>query len=146
MAEVIGTQFDQDIAAAVALEQFDGKPPAIQKTLQNAENVYKAFLYLKKMYSMFPAKETILYMGTVANADFAAVAIPEHSNYIQVNSLSDASDVSIKINGMEYRLNSKQKESFPVVAPEPAATTPVAGDTVLVKGSASILISNKKEY
>jgi len=51
MAKAINTPFDQPIEEDVLLEQLDGQPPAVQTTLKNAENVYKSFLYLRKMYA-----------------------------------------------------------------------------------------------
>ena len=145
MAQAIVTEFDQAVEIDVALEQIDGAAPAVQTTLKNAENVYKSFLYLRKMYSNFPAKDTIISMATVSYGSYTIVSIPEKSNKIIVNNYS-ASSAGIKINGGEYILQPGEKESFPLVAPDPTAVPSVAGDILEINGIISYVIKNLQEY
>ena len=145
MAKAINTSFDKAIEEDVALEQLDGQPPAVQTTLKNAENVYKSFLYLRKMYSHFPAKNTILSMATVSNAALEVITILPGANYIVVNNYSGAT-ASIDINGGEYILQAGEKESFPIVSPDASAIPVVAGDTVSLKGAVSYIVKNTQEY
>ena len=145
MAKVINTQFDQEIDLDIALELIDGKPPAVQTTLKNAENVYKSFLYLRKMYSMFPTKETITGMHTENYASYTVIAIPENTNYIVVNN-SSASVANIKINGMEYVMSAGEKEKFPIIAPDTSVSPAITGDTLELKGAVSFILKNIQDF
>lgn len=145
MAQAINTNFDQPVENDVTLEQLDGQAPAVQVTLKNAENVYKSFLYLRKMYSSFPAKESILDIKTVDYTDYASVVIPENSTEITINNFS-GSNAGIKINSGEYIIQPGEKITLPVVSPDSSVTPNVAGDTVELKGSVSYIIKNVQEY
>lgn len=145
MAKVIETQFDQDVALDVALEQIDGKPPAVQTTLKNAENVYKSFLYLRKMYSKFPTKQTILAMSTVDYASLTPVNIPEYANYILVNNFS-GSTAEVSINGNVYTMQPSEKEQFPITAPDTTSSPAIDGDTLEIKGTVSYIIKNIQDF
>jgi len=145
MAKAINTEFDQTVEEDVLLEQLDGQAPAVQTTLKNAENVYKSFLYLKKMYSKYPAKETVMSMATVNFAVQTAVVIPEDGNQITVNNFSGA-NASISINGGEYILQPGEKEVFPLISPDPLVVPAVAGDTLALTGNVSYIIKNVQEY
>ncbi len=145
MAQAINTSFDQTVEQDVILEQLDGQPPAIQTTLKNAENVYKSFLYLRKMYSQFPVKETILEMATVSNSNYSQLTIPENGNYIIVNNYSTSS-AGIKINNGEYILQPGEKERFPIVAPDASVSPAIPGDDIELNGNVSYIIKNIQEY
>lgn len=145
MAQAINTSFDQSVEQDVILEQLDGRPPAIQTTLKNAENVYKSFLYLRKMYSIYPNRETIMNMGTQSSTIFVQTNIPEGSNYVTVNNISE-NNVVVRINGNEYALLPGQKEVFPIVSPDTSVSPIVSGDTFEIKGTASYMVKNIQEY
>ena len=145
MAQAINTTFDNPIEEDVLLEQLEGQPPAIQTTLKNAENVYKSFLYMRKMYSQFPLRENIIDMSTVSNADYVQIQAPEMSNYIVVNNYS-TSNAGIKINGNEYILQPGEKEKFSLISPDTTVAPIVTGDTLELKGSVSYIIKNIQEF
>jgi len=143
MARVINTQFDNPLEEDIALESVDSQN--VVDTLKNAENVYKSFLYLRKMYSYFPAKETIRSMGNVSSTDFVQISIPENCNYATIENFGTAT-ASVKINGMEYIMNPGSKSRFPIVAPDPNAVPAVAGDLLELKGDVSYMIADIQEY
>lgn len=145
MAQAINTSFDKTVEEDVILEQLDGQAPAVQTTLKNAENVYKSFLYLRKMYSQFPAKESILGMATVSNVDYVQVLVPEGTNYVLINNYSGSS-AGIKLDGNEYILQPGEKESFPVVSPDLSTVPVVTGNILELKGSISYVLKNIQEY
>ncbi len=145
MAQAIVTDFDQAIENDVLLEQLDGQTPAVQTTLKNAENVYKSFLYLRKMYSSFPAKETITAMATITNATYTVIVVPEESNTILVNNHSGSLS-GIKINSDEYILQAGEKQSFPLVAPDTSSIPVIAGDLLELNGTVSYIMQNIQEY
>ncbi len=145
MPQAIETAFDQDIAQDLALEQIDGAAPAVETTLKNAENVYKSFLYLRKMYSKFPAKEIINGLGTIDNATLLQVTLPDGTNYVTINNFS-ASAASFDINGGVYTMQPGENITFPVSPPDSVATPAVAGDTLLVQGNVSYLLKTVQDY
>ena len=137
----IKTPFDANIEQDVILEQIDNKPPAIETTLKNAENTYKAFLYLRKMYSMYPQKEQILKMGIISNSDYEEVSKPDNGNYVFVSNLSD--DISyIKINGDEFAIAPNKDFTFPLIP----KTDDNDGDKLEFKGKLSYYIKIKQDY
>lgn len=145
MAQAISTGFDQPLENDVILEQLDGKAPAVQTTLKNAENVYKSFLYLRKMYSSFPARSNILDMKTINNTDYAPLTIPEKATEILLNNFS-ANNAGIKINSGEYTLQPGEKIVLPLVAPDSTVAPAISGDTVELNGNISYIIKNIQEY
>ncbi len=145
MAQAISTSFDQTIEQDVILEQLDGQAPAVQTTLKNAENVYKSFLYLRKMYSNFPAKEVITGMATVTYGSYTVLVIPEMTNTIIVNNYSGAS-AGIKINSGEYIIQAGENVSLPIIAPDSTVIPVVAGDTIELNGTFSYVLKNVQEY
>ena len=145
MAKAINTSFDQNIEQDVALEQIDGQAPSVQTTLKNAENVYKSFLYLRKMYSEFPAKTTIISMDTENFASYTIVVVLSKANIILINNYS-ASVAGIKINGGEYILQPGEKQSFPVICPDTTVVPAIAGDILELNGEISYIMKNVQEY
>ena len=133
MAEVIKTAFDGTIEEDVQLEYIDGKPPAIETTLAEAENVYKSFLYLRKMYSMFPQVEQTAGAFTGNYADYATISVPKYANRITIKNLDSENLAYIKINGAEYALMPGERETIPFTA----TTDDKVGDTLKVKGNVS---------
>jgi len=141
MPKVITTPFDDTIEEDVQLEQIDGKPPAVETTLANAENVYKAFLYLRKMYSMFPQKETIAQANTVAYTDYNTVNKPMYANRLLVNNI-DSDNVYVKINGGEFTVLPGQTFELPIVPKDDENS----GDSIEMKGKISYIFKIVQEY
>jgi len=142
MAEVIKTQFDGTIEQDVQLEYIDGKPPAVETTLANAENVYKSFLYLRKMYSMFPQVEQTAGAFTGTYSDYTAVSVPKYANRITIKNYSEDSLAYIKINGSEYTIMPGERETIPITA----TTDETTGDAIEVKGSVSARFTIVQEF
>ena len=145
MAKAISTEFDQNITEDVLLEQIEGQAPAVQTTLQNAENVYKSFLYLRKMYSGFPAKESIVGMATIDEAAYVTKIIPAFGNTIVVNNVG-ASTAGIKLNGNEYVIRIGENVTFPIVAPDTSSAPVIVGDTLELQGNSSYIIKNVQGF
>ncbi len=145
MAKAISTDFDQNIAEDVLLEQIEGQAPAVQTTLQNAENVYKSFLYLRKMYSGFPAKDSIMSMETINEAAYTSVAIPQYANTLIVNNFG-ADQAGIELNGNEYVVRIGEKVEIPLISPDPTAAPAVVGDALKLKGNISYLVKNVQGF
>jgi hypothetical protein len=145
MAQAINTSFDQTVEEDVLLEQLDGQAPAVQTTLKNAENVYKSFLYLRKMYSEFPARKTIIDMQTASYTDYTVVEIPTKTNMILVNNYSGQT-AGIKINSGEYILQPGEKQEFPLICPDTTVVPAVAGDVLELKGDISYIMENVQDY
>lgn len=145
MAKAISTSFDQNVEEDVLLEQLDGQAPAVQTTLKNAENVYKSFLYLRKMYSQFPARSKIMEMNTVTNTGYQVTVIPEKTTEITINNYSGTNS-GIKINSGEYIIQPGENITLPIVAPDTTITPTVAGDTLELDGTLSYIMKNVQEY
>jgi len=143
-AQAISTNFDKPIEEDVLLESIDGNPPLVKTTLQNAENVYKSFLYLRKMYSMFPAKRTVLGMGTIIDAVYVPVAIPDGSNFVTLNNFGGTTS-GVKLNGNEYIMSAGEKIELPVVSADSTATPAVVADTLELRDNVSYILENRQE-
>ncbi len=144
-AQAIVTDFDQPIEGDVLLESIDGQTPAVQTTLKNAENVYKSFLYLRKMYSNFPAKSTITSMATIDYSSYTGVPVTEKTTEVLINNFS-GSNGGIKINGGEYILQPGERTVFPIVAPDNTTSPPIIGDSMELNGNLSYVMKNIQEY
>ncbi len=145
MPQAIETAFDQDIAQDLILEQIDGAPPAVQTTLKNAENVYKSFLYLRRMYSKFPAKEIVKGLGTVDNATLLPVTLLDGTNYITINNFS-ASTATLDINGGAYTMQPGENITLPLSPPDSTVTPVIVGDTVSIQGNVSYILKIVQDY
>jgi hypothetical protein len=145
MAQAINTQFDDSIENDLSLELFEGAAPSVQVTLKNAENVYKSFLYLRKMYSNFPAKKTIVAMDTIDQGSPTVIPVPEAVNEIIVSNIG-SSAATVDINNMVYTMQVGEKEVFQLIAPDPGAVPAVAGDVLKLSGNVSYIIRNNAEY
>lgn len=138
MAKAINTQFDQELSSDVSMEEIEGGSGSIVDTLKNAENVYKSFLYLKKMYggSLSSAKTT--GVGNVSNSVFEAIEIPEDTSYVRISSQSQGAE--LRINGGVYIMQDGEILSIPLVSPNPNASTPIEGDVFELKGTVSYIM------
>jgi len=137
----IKTPLDNALEEDVALEMINNQPPAVATTLKNAENVYKSFLYLRKMYSLYPTTNQILKQGVVNNDDYVEIDKPEDANYIFVSNLSD--DLSyFKLNGDEFAIAPNKDFMFPVKP----KTDEDDGDKVELKGKVSYYLKISQEF
>ena len=141
MPAAIKTAFDNPIEQDVQLEQIDNKPPAVETTLKNAENVYKSFLYLRKMYSMFPKKETIAKADTKNYANYTTIDKPLYANKILLTNL-DSDVVYIKINGGEFGILVGQTIELPIVPKDDEEN----GDSIELKGKISYIFKIVQEF
>ena len=143
MAEVIKTKFDGTIEEDVQLEQIDGKPPAVETTLANAENVYKSFLYLREMYSMFPSKIQTLDAYTSSSSDYKSLNIPKNVNRLMVTNTSSDTNLNLRFNGSgEYVILPLDKEKIEIIATTDSET----GTQVEYKGYISVRFVVEQEF
>jgi len=142
MAKVISTRFDDTVEESVSLEQIDNKPPPVQTTLKNAENVYKSFLYLRDMYSMFPQKEQVLTVDTINSDDYVSVDKPIYANFIILNSIDPDNISYVKFNGKEFAINPLQIIELPIIP----KTDSDDGDALEIKGKISYILKLSQEY
>lgn len=135
MADVIKTRYDDELYNDVILEQIDGKDPAVATTLKNAENIYKSFLYLKKMYTGGLSSGKVVKMGTITSAGaYVDVTLLEDTTTLKVSNVSAANSAFIELNGEEYQMQPLEQITLPLVAPVPLAVPAVAGDALRLKG------------
>jgi hypothetical protein len=142
--QAINTNFDKPLEEDVILEQIDGKEPAVATTLKNSENIYKSFLYIKKMYTGSLSSAKILGMGNVDNVDFETITVPLETLDALVSNTS-AGESSIRINNGEYKMSPKEILEIPIVPPNPSATPPIAGDLFELKGQVSYILYIKSQ-
>jgi len=144
MAKAINTNFDQAMEEDVLLEPIDGKEPAVATTLKNSENIFKSFMYIKKMYSGGLSSARVLSMGSVDNTEFETIAIPDKAVDMRVSNIS-SSEASIKINGGEYKLQAGEIIEIPVIHPNSSVVPAVSGDLVELKGKISYILYIKSQ-
>ena len=136
---VINTRFDQDVEQDVYLEQIEGKEPAVATTLKNAENIFKSFLYIKKMYTGSLSSAKVLAMGNVSNSAYEVIVIPEDVQNLRVSNTSGSAS-SIKINDGEYIMQPGEVIELPIVPPSTDVATENEGDKVELKGDISYIL------
>ena len=144
MPREINTRFDDPVSDDVALEQIDGKEPAVATTLKNAENVYKSFLYIKKLYTGSLSSAKVLDMGNIANSEYSTITIPDGAQNLRVSNTS-ATDAFIKINSKEYKMQPSEIIELPIVAPNDTIVPAVGGDLLELKGEMSYILYIKSE-
>ena len=144
MPRPINTEFDQVLEEDVLLEQIDGKEPAVATTLKNSENIYKSFMYIKKMYSGSLSSAKVLSMGNVDNSEFAEITIPDKAVDMRISNTS-ASESSVKVNDGEYKLQPGEIIEIPIIHPNTSVVPAVAGDLVELKGKVSYILYVKSQ-
>ena len=137
--KVIKTRFDSAVEEDVSLELIDGKEPGVATTLKNAENIFKSFLYIKKMYTGSLSSAKVLGVGNVSNTEYEVLTVPEDVQNIRIsNTASSAS--SFKFNGGEYVMQPGEVVELPIIAPVSDAMPEVAGDAIELKGDISYVL------
>jgi len=144
MPRAINTGFDQTVPEDVFLEQIDGKEPAVATTLKNAENIYKSFLYIKKMYTGSLSSARVVAMGNVDNAVFETITIPPEAIDAIFRNTS-TTESSIRINGVEYKMSPSETLNLPLIPPNDQASPPITGDTLELKGQISYVLLIKSQ-
>jgi len=143
MPKVIQTPFDGTIEEDVQLEQIDGKPPAVETVLANAENVYKSFLYLRKMYSVFPRKIQTVGSFTGNSSEFTKLEIPTYVNRLVIKNTSTDKNLSLRFDGEgEYVLFPLEKETIEIIP----TTDDSNGTTVEFYGNISVRYIIEQEF
>ena len=142
--KVIKTGFDNPVGEDVALELIDGKEPAVSTTLKNSENIYKSYLYMKKLYTGRLSSGKIFSIGSVANAEYEVVTLQADASEMRISNTA-SSNSFVKINGGEYKMQPGEIMTIPIVCPLPSATPPVAGDNLQLKGEVSYIVMTPAE-
>jgi hypothetical protein len=138
----IKTPFDGTIDEDVQLEQVNGAAD-IETILANSENVYKAFLYLRKMYSIFPQRVQTLGAFTGSSSDYTVLNIPKNVNRIIVKNLSTDSNLMLRFNNSdEYAILPQEKEEIAIIA----TTDDVKGTKVEYNGNISVRFVVNQEF
>jgi len=117
MALTIQTPFDGTIDESVQLEQVSGSGLNPEEILGNAENVYKSFLYLRKMYSIYPQKTQTVSAFTGESSSDTALNIPLNVNKLVVKNYDTDNNLSLKFSSNEeYLIFPGQTEEISITA------------------------------
>lgn len=138
---VIQTEFDNPLEEDVQLEPIGGKKPPVAEVLANAENIYKSFLYFRKMFSEYPQKEQTASVGTINTSSYTSITLAHGVNRVIVKNIGGDTGW-LRLNGNEYAILPGEREEIPVRAP----TDDAAGDTVELKGNISYLLKIVQEF
>ena len=95
MPNVINTQFDDPLNEEVELEQTKSFA-SYEDLLGNAENIYKSFLFLKKMFSSSPVFNRILKISKLDGSDTSPIEVEDETNVVIVKNLSE-NNISVTI-------------------------------------------------
>jgi len=95
MPKVINTPFDDVLNEEVELEQTKSFT-SYEDLLGNAENIYKSFLFLKKMFSSSPVFNRILKISKLDGSDNSPIKIEDETNVVIIKNLSE-SNISVTI-------------------------------------------------
>jgi len=143
MARVINTPFDGTIDEDVQLEQVQGSAINPEQILGNAENVYKSFLYLRDMYSMYPQKKQTIGALTDSVSDYTTLNIPTNVNRLIVKNYKTDANLYLKFNGDgEYIIFPSQTEEISIIA----TTDSTTGTKVEYKGNISVRFVIEQEF
>ena len=140
MAKAINTGFDKVVEEDVLLEQIDGKEPAVATTLKNSENIFKSYLYLKKMYSGSYSSSKVLVMNSISSSEYESVTIPDGATSLRVSNTSTTLDSEIEMNGGKFILTPGKDIVLPVVAANATMIPPILADDLRLKGTLSYII------
>lgn len=139
MAKAINTEFDNTVEEDVILELIEGKEPAVATTLKNSENIYKSFLYIKKMYAGSLSSAKVLSVGNVDVSEFETIVVPNGTQDVRLSNTSTAMS-QIKINGGMYVMQPGEVLELPIVHPNTNTTPVVAGDLLQLNGKISYIL------
>ncbi len=86
---VIETEFDGTIEEDVILEEVDSKKET-SDILKHAENIYKANLYLRELFTSAPVFNEVVSFATIETSGKEVYAHNANSNLIMIKNLKDA--------------------------------------------------------
>jgi len=95
MAASTNNPLNQSLKEQVELEQTKSFS-SFEDLLGNAENVFKAFLFLKKMFSSSPVFNRILKIDKINASNPTPISIESETNVVIVKNLSE-SEISVII-------------------------------------------------
>ena len=97
MSRIIQTEFDDPIAEDVALEE--AKEIDYKDIMANAENILKAFLYLKRLFSSAPVFNAIVAIG-LYEGDHQQITINPEANIVTIKNI-DNTQGNVVYNNMD---------------------------------------------
>ena len=109
---VIETEFDGILDEDVILEEVDTKL-LTKEILASAENIYKANLYLRELYTQAPTFNEVVKFDTLETSDYEEYTLDEKTNLIVVKNLRD-SESKVKLNGVILVLLPFENFEFPI--------------------------------
>jgi hypothetical protein len=110
---IVETEFDGTLEEDVILEEVDDVMNAIN-ILKNAENIYKANLYLKEMFTSAPVFNEVLKFDTIETSGRENYQYNENSSLILIKNLRDT-ELKVYLNGGCLTLLAFESFEFPVV-------------------------------
>ena len=135
MPEVIQTPFDDTIDEAVQLEQPDEEILDYESLLVNAENIYKSFLYLKRVFSSAPIFNKIIKIQKFKGVDKLEVEIEKEANLVTFKNIGESNAYVTYNDNDELVLFQYESADFPYNE----------GDTFKISGDLNV-IQVKYEY
>ena len=129
MAKFIQTPVDDQLVNDVSLEAV-ANPETYQDILGNAENIYKSFLYLKKMFSSSPNLNKILSIQKIDSRDETTIEVNSEASIVVVKNIDDQ-DIYVTINNNDS-LTLFQYEQFDIPV-EPNITIKVKGKSNIIQ-------------
>ena len=136
----IVTQFDKTVAEDVVLEQIDGQEPGVATTLKNAENIYKSFAYLKRLYSGSISTRRVLSGGTVAVGATQALVVTEEADAVELVNLSTTENMIVTINTEEMTFPPAFRITIPIRSSSASAIVNFTPDEVSVFGNVTYMM------
>lgn len=97
MSRVIQTEYDDPIAEDVTLEET--KELDYKDLLANSENILKAFLYLKRLFSSAPVFNSIIAIQ-LYEGDNVSVSLNQEANIATIKNIDDTRG-NVVYNGMD---------------------------------------------
>jgi len=113
MGRVVETEFDGILEEDVILEEVENGMAAAE-ILKNAENIYKANLYLRELFTSAPTFNEVLKFNTVETSGKEAYEYSEDASLIMIKNLKDE-ESKIYIDDGYLVLLAFESFEFPVV-------------------------------
>ena len=110
---IIETEFDGILEEDVILEEVDSGMAAAE-ILKNAENIFKANLYLRELFTSAPTFNEVLKFDTIETSGREAYVYNTDTSLIMFKNLKDE-ESKIYINGGYLVLLAFESFEFPVV-------------------------------
>jgi len=128
MGNTIKTRFDSPLEEDVTFEQTENQQE-ISDLLKNTENIYKAFLYMKEMFSSAPVFNKIVNITYVDDVTDEDISINEEANLLTFkNNNKDTSEIYYNDND-KLVLYAYEQIDIPVFS----------GDTIKITGTMNII-------